>query len=48
MGLSAVQLASMQQPTGEACDRLAPDVLQEVLVAANKSLNTDAGDAGAG
>ncbi len=47
-GLSANKLASMQQSTSEVCNRLAPDVLQEVIVAANKSFNTDAGDAGAG
>ncbi len=46
--LSADQLASAQQPKKEECDRLAPDMLQKVVTAANKSFNTDASDAGAG
>jgi len=35
-GLRADKLASMQSPTNEVCDHLAPDLLQEVIKAANE------------
>ncbi|MCF6226563.1 MAG: SGNH/GDSL hydrolase family protein [Xanthomonadales bacterium] len=46
--LSANQLASAQQSKKDECDRLAPGLLQKVVTAANKSLNTHASGAGAG
>ncbi len=46
--LTADRLASNQKQPNERCDRLTPDSVHEVIEAVNKSLNTDAGDAGAG
>lgn len=46
-GVSADQLASTQQTKKEECDRIAPDLLQDVVMAANKSFKTDVSRAGA-
>ena len=47
-GLTADRLASNQEQPNKSCDRLTPSVFHEVAEAVNKSLNTDAGKAGAG
>lgn len=42
-GLSADKLAAKQQTKNEVCDRLAPEMFHEVIVAVNSSINRDTG-----